>query len=378
MNELDQAPASGQGSATDVIEREPAADQHAGSYDSPARSPRAESLADTDPSYYDGDIQAALAADDTPTRQEAARQDAIGDGHAGPGDDSSPDRDASIEAILHEDDGLPDSRTRQQAAADDLAEGASPPGEASDIARAPREDPAGSPDAGIEAILHEDDHLPDPRTRQQAAQEDAASSSDVVGEDSAATVGEQALSGPDLPETAETAIAAADAQHQDATEDWPTPEERAQLHEKYLDWRKEQSEQPDGWEQGANVVGDKPDKSPGDISDLPPTGEQLLDLEDDKRSRLDGLRREFERDEVLDGLHGEAEQDATTVQSILAARPPEGHPVQVVPDTPQLIPVTPAGIDAGMMASSGLMVGVMLIELGRGFHKILKHRKEVE
>jgi hypothetical protein len=376
MNELDQAPASGgQGSATDVIQREPAGDQHAGSYDSQARSPRAESSADTDPSYYDGDIQAALAADDTPTRQEAARQDAAGEG---PVDNSSPDGDGVVDAILHEDDGLPDSRTRQQAAADDLAEGASPASEDGDTARAPREEPAGSHDAAIEAILHEGDHLPDPRTRQQAAQEDAASSSDVMGGDSTATVGEQALSSPDPPKTAGTAIAAADAQHQGATEDWPTPEERAQLHEKYLDWSKEQSEQPDGWEQGANVVGDKPDKSPGDISDLPPTGEQLLDLEDGKRSRLDGLRRGLERDEVLDGLHGEAEQDATTVQSILAARPPEGHPVQVVPDTPQLMPVTPAGIDAGMMASSGLMVGVMLIELGRGFHKILKHRKEVE
>jgi hypothetical protein len=378
MNELDQAAASGQGNATDVIQREPARDQHAGSYDSRAPSPRGESSADTDPSYYDGDIQAALAADDTPTRQEAARHDAAGDGHVSPGDDSSPDSDASIDAIVHEDDGLPDSRTRQQAAADDLAEGASPPGEAGDTARALREDPAGSGDVAIEAILHEDNHLPDPRTRQQAAQEDVASSSDVIGEDSTATVGEQALSGPDPPKTAETAIAAADAQHQDAAQDWPTPAERAQLHEKYLDWRKEQSEQPDGWEQGVNVIGGRPDKSPGDISDLPPTGEQFLDLEDGKRSRLDGLRRGLERDEVLDGLHGEAEQDANTVQSILAARPPEGHPVQVVPDTPQLMPVTPAGIDAGMMASSGLMVGVMLIELGRGFHKILKHRKEVE
>jgi hypothetical protein len=127
MNELDQAPASsGQGNATDVIQREPAGDQHAGSYDSQARSPRAESLADTDPSYYDGDIQAALAADDTPTRQEAARQDAADDGHAGPGDDSPPDADASIEAILHEDDHLPDPRTRQQAAQEDADVGSSP------------------------------------------------------------------------------------------------------------------------------------------------------------------------------------------------------------------------------------------------------------
>src|SRR5271154_3140399 len=192
MNELDQAPASGrQGSATDVIQREPARDQHAGSYDSQARSPRGESPADADPSYYDGDIQAAVAADDTPTGQEAARQDAAGDGH---GDDSSPDGDASIDAMVHEADGLPAPRPRQQAAAEDLAEGASPPGES---ARQAHEEPAGSRDAGVEAILHEDDGLPDPRTRQQAAQEDAAGTDAASGKDSTPTAGDQSRSVPE-------------------------------------------------------------------------------------------------------------------------------------------------------------------------------------
>lgn len=99
------------------------------------------------------------------------------------------------------------------------------------------------------------------------------------------------------------------------------------MHQTYLDWRQEA---PAGQERGSNVVGDKPVRSPGDGRDIPPTGEELLEGETRKRSRLDGLRHEWEKDEVLDGLHSEAEQDTSTIQSILEARPPEGHPVQVV------------------------------------------------
>jgi hypothetical protein len=166
----------------------------------------------------------------------------------------------------------------------------------------------------------------------------------------------------------------AGAAREETLADWPTPEERAQLHETYLDWRKDVEA---GRERGTNLIGDKPDRSPDDRSDLPPAGEELLSMEgSEKRSRLDGLRQEWERDEVLDGLHEEIEQDATTVQNILQARPPEGHPVQVVPDVPQISPVNPAGLDAGTMAGAGLMVGVMLVELGRQLHKIRKQGKE--
>jgi hypothetical protein len=82
-----------------------------------------------------------------------------------------------------------------------------------------------------------------------------------------------------------------------------------------------------------------------------------------------------ERDEVLDGLHTEAEQDASTVQSILEARPPEGHPVQIMPDYPNVAPVTPTGIDAGSVATAGLMAGVVLVEAGRRIHDMLKQRR---
>lgn len=146
-----------------------------------------------------------------------------------------------------------------------------------------------------------------------------------------------------------------------AEEEWPSPDERARLHETYLNWREEVSAGP-----------------PSDRRDLPPAGEELLESETGKRSRLDALRREWEKDDVLDGLHSEIEQDTNTIQSILQAHPPEGHPVQVVPDHPDVAPAVPAGIDAGSVAAAGLMAGVVLVEAGRCFHDMLRQRREAD
>jgi hypothetical protein len=79
MAELDHAPAQ-------TPDRPPAGDQRPGSLDG-QRYPNGVTAADTDPRYYDGDIQAALAADTRPTRQQAARDDT---------EDRPPDTDASI------------------------------------------------------------------------------------------------------------------------------------------------------------------------------------------------------------------------------------------------------------------------------------------
>jgi hypothetical protein len=349
MNELDQAPASGQGSATDVIQREPAGDQHAGSYDSQARSPRAESLADTDPSYYDGDIRAALAADDTPTRQEAARQDAAGDGHASSGDDSSPDGDARIDAIVHEDDGLPDSRTRQQAAADDIAEGASPPGEACDTARVTHEDPAGTHDAGIEAILHEDDHLPDPCTRPQAAQEDATSSAAAWGKDSAATAGEQPQSVPD-PSTPADAVG-----NDGPAADGPVADQQFTVVRIGPD---------------ARTVGDD---APTGIG-LKPTGEQLIEADDNKASRAERARKEFLSKENLSDAFDATNDWAKTGQDLFS-RPPAGQHVEVPTQEPVISVIPHQGIDPGSVATAGLALGILGAEfLRRGRSKMEQRR----
>jgi hypothetical protein len=297
MNELDQAPASGgQGSATDVTHREPAGDQHAGGYDSQAQSPRAESPADADPSYYDGDIQAALAADDTPTRQEAARQDAAGEGHDSPVDSTRRDSDADIDAILHQDDDLPDPRTRQQAAADDLAGGA--PG--NDSANTSREDLAHCHDAEIEAILHENDPLPDARTRQQAAGDDSTSRGTPM--DTAMAP---------LPEQAHV----------------ETAEHETRGHEK----PESQGQSGNGDEHGQITVlqVEAADRTVGDTTPtgigLKPTGEQLLEMEgdDNHERRLDRFVGKLveHADDLRDGsgdIAGALEADSRPVSS--------GHP----------------------------------------------------
>ena len=130
---------------------------------------------------------------------------------------------------------------------------------------------------------------------------------------------------------------------------------------------------PGDQERGENVVGEKPDKSPGDTSDLPPTGEQLVDMENDKLSRFEGLRRESEKEENLDGLHSEVEHDANTIQKWLQGRPPAGHAEQPVLTSPQIGPEAHHyEVDAGSLATMGLMLGVLGVEAVRWGHRRLE------
>jgi hypothetical protein len=268
MTELDHAPAT-----AETADRPPAGEQRPGSADSQARYPSAVTAADTDPGYYDGDIQQALAADTTPTRQQAAR-DASGHDQAGADTANASDdapaggRDADIEAILHEDDNVPDSRTRQQAARDASADNQADSG----TPAASHDAPAGGHDPDIEAILHEDDNLPDPRTRQQA------------GRDASGTSDQYEQSGPDpLAETVgkdhlATTGPAADDQAADRASPTPgTPELT-------------------GPDQPFSVVHIGPDErtvgddTPAGIG-LKPTGDQLLEMEgrDSRERRTDRL-----------------------------------------------------------------------------------------
>jgi hypothetical protein len=135
---------------------------------------------------------------------------------------------------------------------------------------------------------------------------------------------------------------------------------------------------PSGRDQGRNVIGDKPDLSPGDTSDLSPTGEHLAEMENGKHSRLDMLRRRLESEEVLDDLHDAAEDQANTWQEILAARHPQGHAGQITPDSPQITTSAADHATAGDIAGAGLMVGIVLFEAGRRLHDMLGHKEEVK
>jgi hypothetical protein len=175
-----------------------------------------------------------------------------------------------------------------------------------------------------------------------------------------------------------TVQAAADGHDQDVAENWPSHEDRARLHDLYQEYLKDVATAQDvGRETGTNVVGNKPDRSPADISDLPPTGEELVEMEGDKKSRFQGLWHEAEKEDALDGIHTELETDANTLHEWLTTRPPEGHAEQPVPVSPGIGPqVADHAIDAGNAATACLALGFVMVELGRRIHERLNHRKE--
>jgi hypothetical protein len=274
MTELDHAPAE---ATAERADQPSAGEQRPGSGDQ-TRYPSGVTDADANPSYYDGDIKAALAADTTPTRQQAARDDASN--HQAPGDTTTESHDA----------------------------------------------PASGHDPDIEAILHENDNLPEPRTLQEAARN-------------------------------------VQPHERDAGE-WPSPEERERFHETYLEWRNEipGPEQGTGWEQGTCVVGHKPDRSPGDRSDLPPTGEELLDMESDSASRFERLRGHLYKE--ADDITDVAEKAGNRALELFDHPPTETH-TEVPSGHPEITNQAPPAVEGGQLVLAGLMVGMLGYELSR-------------
>jgi hypothetical protein len=161
----------------------------------------------------------------------------------------------------------------------------------------------------------------------------------------------QAEPGPDAasPGGAPVEVDAAEAS-QDDRDRWHA------LYEEYL------KDATTGRDQGVNVVGDKPDRSPGDTSDLPPTGEQLVNREKDEVSPFDKFRNELNKD--FGDISDVVSEKAETVQQILERPRPISHPEVTVPAGPQIGPETPAHAipDAGTVADIGLVLGVLGIQ----------------
>jgi hypothetical protein len=306
MNELDQAPATATATATETGSREPAGERRPGSSENQARY-CVGTAADTDPSYYDGDIQAALAADTTPTRQEAARLDAARDGNANPGHDTTPDNDADIHAILHE-----------------------------------------------------DDHLPDARTRQQAAREDAANSGVTTDKDRAAATDQQPRSGPDpLTGTASEKKATTETLPDQATPDnslteRPNPDARTlTVHGQ------------SGHDVLITVVAANPadrtfaDTTPTGIG-LKPSGEQILDMESETDSPLARMRHHLYKD--MDDVTDVLKENGETVVSLIGERPPTGSHSEISSGHPEITRPAEHGIEGGEIAVAGLLVGMLTYE----------------
>jgi hypothetical protein len=128
---------------------------------------------------------------------------------------------------------------------------------------------------------------------------------------------------------------------------------------------------------GIPYVGEKPDKSPSDTSDLPPSGKELAEgAEDDKLSRFERVRRAAEDQEILRDVPDAITEQGNAWQHALAKMPPEGHSVQVVHDHPHHAETTADHATVGDIASTGVMLGIVLFEGGRWLAGHLGHRKE--
>lgn len=114
---------------------------------------------------------------------------------------------------------------------------------------------------------------------------------------------------------------------------------------------------------GIPVVGEKPDKSPGDSSDLPP-GPELVKMEDDDASRMEKIARESftEVRDVIDLTQHMTE----TVDDILQ-RPTYGH--TSVPAHGTAYEAAPVGgMDPGSVASTAVVLGVLGVKAVQAAH----------
>ena len=110
--------------------------------------------------------------------------------------------------------------------------------------------------------------------------------------------------------------------------------------------------------EGQNVVGEKPDRSPGDTSDLPPSGEQLLTMDSDKASRAERMRREGYRQ--ADGVLNTASKWTEIGHDLLARQRPAGH--AEVSTSPQISAAPPEGLNPGDTTSALLVFSALAAE----------------
>ncbi len=161
---------------------------------------------------------------------------------------------------------------------------------------------------------------------------------------------------------------------------WPPPEaDQDRVRNLYREYLADMAsaDRQSHRDQGVNTVGPRPDQSPGEISGLPPSGDELAEIESSKKSRFGELFQEAEKEENLDGLHDAVEEYASTVQRWLSARPPEGHAEAPVPAShPYITPWIPEhGIEAADAASAVMVAGILTAHMARWIDDKLRHRK---
>jgi hypothetical protein len=162
---------------------------------------------------------------------------------------------------------------------------------------------------------------------------------------------------------AEPDAAGSDARPAAADSEWPSAADRDRWHSMYQDFLASAQAGPG---QDAGVVAEKPDTSPWDTSGLPPTGEELLDMEPEE-SRAAAARREFYKPEILENVHRTIEHDANGIQQFFE-RPPTGSHTDVPAATPHASPPGFDTVSGTDMATAALAAGIVAFELGRKMH----------
>jgi hypothetical protein len=145
---------------------------------------------------------------------------------------------------------------------------------------------------------------------------------------------------------------------------WPSQADRDHWHAMYQEFL---DDARSGRDQRAGAVSEKPDPPPADTWGVPPTGEELLEIEPEE-SRAEAFRREFYKPETIEGLHDTFEQNADDAPLVFE-RPPMGSQADVPSSIPQVSQQTPEGISADHLAMAGLVVGVLAFEFGRWIHR---------
>ncbi len=283
--------------------------------------------------------QESWAEDAEPlTRGEYAdqvRQGLVTGEHGNTEQDRDDEHDGAHDQGLAEDgqeqEELPEPRTRQE-----VAEEAS----RSDAA-VPEHQPA---DADLEASVVEEDPPPEPRTRQEVAEE--ARSAPLTPDASTA-----------LPEHAP-----------DSTSENPSPD--PDQREAY---DQGQGDQP--YTHLTVVQADATDRTLGDTTPtgigIKPTGDQLLHLESDDPTENRADRLFGKAFELMDDVHDMTGHIAEAIQEDLphgSGEPPSAHSAYVVHDQPAPPPDVP-GI--GDVVGNLTVVGVMTVV---GFRRLLSHR----
>jgi hypothetical protein len=116
---------------------------------------------------------------------------------------------------------------------------------------------------------------------------------------------------------------------------------------------------------GIPVVGEKPDKSPGDTSDLPPTGDALLKPDETDVPRYKRFGREVFRE--VEEARDLGQNLAETAHNVLSQPSPTGY-VGVTPRDATVTNIPTAAPDPGSIASLVVVSGVLGFRAAEAAH----------